>query len=151
MLKGIGVPKKKLLGILLSGKPENPPCLNMGDLFYGPPLVEEDEEGNLVEYDKRRDPEVEEREAKAKAVCSTCQHRLPCLERAVVWERNHSLKNIYGVWGGMGEAERRQFHRHLTAEGYKGEVPTGVEFLASVRSFYKQRLSVIVEEQEQAS
>lgn len=145
--EGIGVPRKKLLEMLLSGKPVNPPCFGLWELFFGPPLVEKDEEGELEEYDKRRDPHVEEREARAKAICSECRYRVGCLERAVVWERHHSLKLIYGVWGGMGESERRSFHRHLTEEGYGSEVPTGVELVASLREFYSKRLVGI----EQAS
>lgn len=44
-----------------------------------------------------------------------------------------------GVWGGMSEHERRLFRTHLNREGYRGEVPNGLEFEASVASFYTIR------------
>jgi WhiB family transcriptional regulator, redox-sensing transcriptional regulator len=42
-----------------------------------------------------------EREAEAKAVCATC----PALDAC----REYALRNgeVYGVWGGLGEADRR--------------------------------------------
>lgn len=42
------------------------------------------------------------REAEAKAVCATC----PALQAC----REYALRNgeIYGVWGGLGEADRRE-------------------------------------------
>lgn len=41
------------------------------------------------------------REAAAKAICATC----PCIAAC----REHALANqeLYGVWGGLGEADRR--------------------------------------------
>ena len=41
------------------------------------------------------------REAAAKAVCASCPAIAPC--------RAHALANgeLYGVWGGLGEADRR--------------------------------------------
>lgn len=101
------------------GRPATP-CSQLSELFYGP------------DVDGRTDPEREERERVAKAVCGTCPVRLPCLERALVWGEP------LGVWGGMGEGERRAFLRHLRREGYsKGEVPTGSELWAAVLSFYR--------------
>ena len=47
-----------------------------------------------------------EREAAAKAVCATC----PALRQC----REYALRNgeIYGVWGGLGEADRRSILEH---------------------------------------
>jgi WhiB family redox-sensing transcriptional regulator len=47
----------------------------------------------------------EKREARAKAICSTC----PVLERC----RQHALsvEEPYGIWGGLGEIERRELFR----------------------------------------
>lgn len=41
------------------------------------------------------------REAAAKAVCVTCPVQAPCREYAV------AAGESFGVWGGLGEAERR--------------------------------------------
>lgn len=41
------------------------------------------------------------REAQAKAICRTCPVLEACREHAL------EVKEPYGVWGGMGEAERR--------------------------------------------
>jgi WhiB family transcriptional regulator, redox-sensing transcriptional regulator len=43
--------------------------------------------------------------AKAKAVCGGCEVREPCLEYAL----RHRF--VYGVWGGLAEAERRRLKR----------------------------------------
>lgn len=58
------------------------------DLFFGPPGVE-------PRLDRQR------REAEAKALCRECPALLAC--------RDHALRNaeVYGVWGGLGEQERR--------------------------------------------
>lgn len=42
----------------------------------------------------------ERREANAKAWCARCPVRQPCLELAL------DSREPYGVWGGLGEAER---------------------------------------------
>ena len=54
-----------------------------------------------------------EREAAAKAVCATCPAMRECREYAV---RNGE---IYGVWGGLGEADRRALidDRQVAAAG----------------------------------
>lgn len=54
-----------------------------------------------------------------------------CLEVALV------LRQDDGVWGGMGEAERRAFRDFLAFEGYMGEVPENLEFWASLNSYYR--------------
>jgi hypothetical protein len=117
-----------LLHELEQSRFHNAPCQRRTDQFFGPNDV-----------DARTDGQRAAREAHCKALCSACPYRLPCLEMAMVWERAHSVKDIYGVWGGMGEGERKQFHAHLKAEGYNGEVPHGLEFLASVRAFYQNQ------------
>ena len=49
-----------------------------------------------------RKDEREKREARAKSICAVCPVRLPCLEYAA------EIKEPYGIWGGLTEAERRQ-------------------------------------------
>jgi hypothetical protein len=102
--------------------PENPtPCVTHQDLFYSP-----DEDG-------RTEIARIEREALAGLICmSECPVQLECLERSLV------TKEFYGVWGGMGEGERRKFQAHLREEGYDvGEVPSGRELVSSVNQFYR--------------
>lgn len=41
------------------------------------------------------------REAAAKEICQTCPVRQPCREHALTFGES------FGVWGGLGEAERR--------------------------------------------
>ncbi|HEX2028124.1 MAG TPA: WhiB family transcriptional regulator [Nitriliruptorales bacterium] len=57
-------------------------------LFFGP---------------NRYEPERERahREAAAKAICATCPVITPCRNRAL------AEREMFGVWGGMGELERR--------------------------------------------
>jgi WhiB family redox-sensing transcriptional regulator len=43
----------------------------------------------------------EARESRAKAICSGCPVRLPCLDYALEIEEPH------GIWGGLTEHERR--------------------------------------------
>jgi WhiB family transcriptional regulator, redox-sensing transcriptional regulator len=52
-----------------------------------------------------------EREAQAKAVCGTCPALEACREYAI------SNGEVYGVWGGLGEADRRVImdRRQVTA------------------------------------
>jgi WhiB family redox-sensing transcriptional regulator len=42
-----------------------------------------------------------EREARAKAICRACSVRLECLDFAL------TVREPYGIWGGLSEAERR--------------------------------------------
>ena len=58
------------------------------ELFFGPPGIE-------PRADRQR------READAKALCRGCPALMAC--------REHALRNgeVYGVWGGLGEQERR--------------------------------------------
>lgn len=101
-----------------------PQCLDEWDLFYGTP----DEDGN---DDGRAEEGREEREAMAAILCAGCPYRLKCLEEALV------TRQEYGVWGAMGEGERRKFRQHLIEEGYRRyEIPEGRELYAAVKSFY---------------
>jgi WhiB family redox-sensing transcriptional regulator len=54
--------------------------------------------------DGERQPERDARERKAKAICSACPSRTPCLEFALTAGR-------YGVWGGLTEEERDRERR----------------------------------------
>lgn len=96
-----------------------PPCMGLNDLFFGPGTDGREEQGRA------------EREAVCKNICGTCPIRIPCLETALIYEAK------WGVWGGMGEGERKAFVAHLKEEGYTNQVPEGNELLASIRSFYK--------------
>ncbi len=49
-----------------------------------------------------RKDDRENRESKAKAICSGCDVRKPCLEYAIRCKEQH------GIWGGLNELERRQ-------------------------------------------
>ncbi len=62
---------------------------NHSYLFFPPSTVE-------------RKDERERREAKAKAICTVCPVKLPCLDFAM------KIKEPYGIWGGLTEADRRQ-------------------------------------------
>ncbi|MGC8511899.1 MAG: WhiB family transcriptional regulator [Acidimicrobiales bacterium] len=48
-----------------------------------------------------RKDDRENRESKAKAICSGCDVRKPCLEYAIRSKEQH------GIWGGLNELERR--------------------------------------------
>lgn len=74
---------------------DNAACIGHEDLFYS---LEEELKG-----DRRR------KEEKAKAVCATCPVFDAC--RAFALE----TKELYGVWGGLTEAERHRISgRHRT-------------------------------------
>ncbi len=47
-------------------------------------------------------PHPEEDGAEAKAICSLCPVREPCLEHAI------ARREKFGVWGGLTERERRR-------------------------------------------
>jgi WhiB family redox-sensing transcriptional regulator len=53
-----------------------------------------------------RKEEKEARESRAKAICSTCPVRRPCLEYAV------RIREPHGIWGGLNEMERKQLIGH---------------------------------------
>ncbi len=50
---------------------------------------------------ERKDEKLD-RERRAKAICSTCPVRRPCLDYAV------KIREPHGIWGGLNEAERKQ-------------------------------------------
>ncbi len=62
---------------------------NHSYLFFPPSTVE-------------RKDERERRETKAKAICMVCPVRGDCLDFAM------SIREPYGIWGGLTEADRRQ-------------------------------------------
>jgi WhiB family redox-sensing transcriptional regulator len=62
---------------------------NHSHLFFPPSTVE-------------RKEERERRELKAKAICSVCPVKSECLDFALL------IREPYGIWGGLTEAERRQ-------------------------------------------
>lgn len=65
-------------------------CRNEDEtLFFGPPIAE-------PRADRDR------REAIAKTICSTCPVITDCREHAI------ASGESYGVWGGLGELERRE-------------------------------------------
>lgn len=100
---------------------ELPACYGLTDLFYSP------------EIDGREEVGRAQREEQCKRVCFKCTLRLRCLQRSL------ELHEGLGVWGGMGEGERRKFRRHLEAEGYRDEVPELDELRVSLSVFYRAR------------
>lgn len=77
-----------------------------------------------------------EREDMACRLCFYCPDRIKCLEKALVQGED------YGVWGAMGEGERRKFKNHIEDEGYRrGEIPTLDELRASLNAFYRENPS----------
>ncbi len=51
---------------------------------------------------QERKDERERRELRAKSICQICPVKEPCLEYAM------AIREPYGIWGGLTEAERRQ-------------------------------------------
>jgi WhiB family redox-sensing transcriptional regulator len=49
-----------------------------------------------------RKDERERREARAKAICQVCPVRQPCAEYAI------TIREPFGIWGGLTEVERRE-------------------------------------------
>jgi WhiB family transcriptional regulator, redox-sensing transcriptional regulator len=49
---------------------------------------------------ERKDEKLE-REGRAKAICSTCPVRRPCLQYAI------EIREPHGIWGGLNEIERK--------------------------------------------
>lgn len=70
---------------------------NHSYLFFPPSTVE-------------RKDERERREQKAKAICTVCPVQQDCLDFAL------TIREPYGIWGGLTESERRQvIARQVTA------------------------------------
>lgn len=63
-------------------------CRGRSDLFFHP--------------HGEREPMRSEREAAAKALCASCPVQPECAEHALL------MREPYGVWGGMSEAEREE-------------------------------------------
>ncbi|HUQ39859.1 MAG TPA: WhiB family transcriptional regulator [Acidimicrobiales bacterium] len=49
-----------------------------------------------------RKDDKDEREDRAKAICTQCPVRKPCLDYAV------RIREPHGIWGGLNELERKQ-------------------------------------------
>lgn len=88
---------------------EYPPCYHMTEVFFA------------QEEDGRTERGRKEREDSCKELCFTCPYEIGCLWRAV------RQGEYYGVWGGTGEADRREFVQFMRDEGYDS-VPTLEEF-----------------------
>lgn len=97
-----------------------PPCVENVDMFFP------DEEDGRKEEGRR------EREDKCKLLCFQCQIRRDCLRAAVVG------RHIDGVWGAMGEGERRFFMMFIRRKGYR-ETPEGEEFVKVLNEYYEER------------
>ena len=54
-------------------------------------------------WPERRE-ERDEREARAKAICTQCAVRAECLDFAL------RVREPHGIWGGLTESERRRLH-----------------------------------------
>lgn len=106
--------------MLVADETIRPHCNGNEDLFFA------------QEDDGRKEIGRTEREALCKKICAGCPFQMRCLERALV----HG--EMYGVWGGMGEGERRDFRQHLKNEGYDREIPQDLELRASVNAFYRE-------------
>jgi WhiB family redox-sensing transcriptional regulator len=52
-----------------------------------------------------RGPARAQREAAAKAICSSCPVKLQCAEHAI------AVREPYGVWGGLSEDDREAIYR----------------------------------------
>lgn len=59
--------------------------------------------GTDIEVFYSEDPGLQ---AQALALCASCPVRLPCLESAM------ALREVFGVWGGTAEGQRRRAFRH---------------------------------------
>ncbi|QWF81541.1 WhiB family transcriptional regulator [Amycolatopsis sp. CA-230715] len=55
--------------------------------------------------DNERGSARERRESRAKAICHTCPVLRQCREHAL------AVQEPYGIWGGLGEIERRELFR----------------------------------------
>lgn len=49
-----------------------------------------------------RKDEREDRELRAKGICSSCPVQRPCLDYAI------EIREPHGIWGGLNEVERKQ-------------------------------------------
>lgn len=56
-----------------------------------------------------RKEERERREARAKAICNVCPVKQPCVEYAL------TIREPFGIWGGLTEVERREVSLTVSA------------------------------------
>lgn len=64
--------------------------------------------------DNERGSARERRESRAKAICQTCPVLVQCRKHAM------TVQEPYGIWGGLGEIERRElFMRERRAAKHK--------------------------------
>jgi WhiB family transcriptional regulator, redox-sensing transcriptional regulator len=80
------------------GWQDNAACIGKGDLFFGP-----EGEGPL---------ELHDRERVAKRICADCEVRMPC---AQFRESLPPDMRRWGVYGGIGEKDRRHMLRRRAA------------------------------------
>ena len=74
---------------------EAPQCAYVdGNIFY----PKDADEPDYVRLEAERQQKL------AKEICGTCIHRIECAEWGI-------SKEIYGVWGGMTERERRKIRK----------------------------------------
>lgn len=68
-------------------------------------------------------PERGQSTQEAKAICRTCSVRLNCLDYAV------REREIWGIWGGTSERERRVMRRRRKALFAEGRRDEGMDFI----------------------
>jgi WhiB family redox-sensing transcriptional regulator len=100
------------------------PCSDQEDLFYAPDGC-----------DGRSEPGRVSRESAARSLCEGCPIQLKCLYTSLVTHER------WGVWGGLGEGDRRKFLDQLRDEGYDvdhGDFPElGRELTSAINEFYE--------------
>mgnify|MGYP001086481216 CR=1 FL=1 len=101
---------------------EIPACYGLTELFFGP-----DDDGR-TEIGRRQ------RELYCKSICFKCLYRVRCLYRCI------QRGEVWGVWGAMGEGERRKFVEYLSVLGYD-EIPEEHYFRLALRSFYEYQVN----------
>lgn len=101
-----------------------PECYHMTDLFFSP------------ELDGRKEVNRKARESLCKSICHACPYQFICLHRAML------NGEAFGVWGGMGEGDRRAFSHFMAAEGYWICPDEIDEFRACLKSFIRWAESI---------
>lgn len=98
-----------------------PPCAQNPDIFFSPKEDGREEVGRF------------RRELVCKSMCFRCEIRTECLKVAIT--SGHSD----GVWGAMGEGERRQFTKQLRRNGHDIENVSERRLRIELRKFYAAR------------
>lgn len=75
------------------------------------------EDARFFHPDNERGPDRVARERRAKRVCDTCPVLVQCREHAL------AAREAYGVWGGLGEGERRAILDLRRRSGPPGRSP----------------------------